>query len=1270
MSRENDTDPGQQVLTDELERLAAQGEQDQPAEPVDRELAGELSAISTRLGFGEALRARSESAVDPSEVTHRTEASWNDLVELLLAEIESATSPRQAAVLLYELGHLYEMRLRQPDRALDAYRRSHERFPGLAVNARALSRLLAQAGDASAAERVLSAELSGASNASERVAVRLERAQLLADQLGEVDRACDELHKALEIDSDDGVVIQLLRELRQRGRDAGQVELLLRRQLRRAEDQSLRALLLTQIGALKEAHYGDVEGASKLYQTALSADPGNSHAKRSLLRIARVKQDRRAAVKLCQALAAAEEGPYAAALLWEAAHLYGEGPRGGDLATSTLARAVELAPTDRALLTNLAQAYEGSRRWPELVETLELIAQQSLDPRQLASTRLRIARLRAERLQDVEGAIWNAREAFQLDAGHHGVRSTLGRLYARHGRHAELLELLAAEVHSFDDPERRAATAYRMATIYRQSLDDPASAIKACEHALELRSGYRPALSAIQELYLEQERYEDLVETLEGQVAASADPEEKVVLLGRIAELWERSLGDPAAALSAYERMIAIEPANLTAMQALRRIYAVGSRWQDFVEILRAESDYTPDRWRRAALLSEIAEVYEQRLELPDEALASALAAIDQVPQYQPALMLAGRLLSENGDFERLLALHWQELEATEDAAHRAWLQIKIGRVLSERLDRTDDAVGVWLEAAKGTDGSTAALDLADRATRFLSDTGLQLKVLACQEPPAAPRDRSLYHRRMAHALWAEGREIEAVEQWQSSLLGAEDPGLYELTAAMEHLGDRRGLVALLEATLENTDGGNPRLSLLHRLIRAFAGLPHESHRLAQTWGRVLDQSPRDAIALRQLEILSAQLGRWRDLVAVTELQREHSDDEDFRLGCALVIAAVREDRLDDLAGATQAAIEVLGRHETHSEALATLERHARTTGNADELLQVYGRQLKGAQTAAEQAAMLCASAAVHANSDRMERACEFYRLAIDVMPSYLPAVRGWFRAAVRLDDATQMARALELEARSSRAAERQAACWQDSAQLWELHGNDPEQAVKGYWRVLKIQPRHPAANRALRALLTSRQDFAQVIELLEHQIEHAESAEETRDLLARMAELQRSRLEQPTEAKRTLERALELCPQDTQLLSTLAELCRSSEDYEGLVKANDQLVELTEDLLLVKALHFESGRIWEERLRDAERSIAAYRRVLELDPNDLGALRHLSTLLFERKDWQSAAEMTSALRSGTMTERVSRATICGLRRSMPTDSRSWSRPWNSVARR
>jgi tetratricopeptide (TPR) repeat protein len=198
MSRENDTDPGQQVLTDELERLAAQGEQDQPAEPVDRELAGELSAISTRLGFGEALRARSESAVDPSEVTHRTEASWNDLVELLLAEIESATSPRQAAVLLYELGHLYEMRLRQPDRALDAYRRSHERFPGLAVNARALSRLLAQAGDASAAERVLSAELSGASNASERVAVRLERAQLLADQLGEVDRACDELHKALE----------------------------------------------------------------------------------------------------------------------------------------------------------------------------------------------------------------------------------------------------------------------------------------------------------------------------------------------------------------------------------------------------------------------------------------------------------------------------------------------------------------------------------------------------------------------------------------------------------------------------------------------------------------------------------------------------------------------------------------------------------------------------------------------------------------------------------------------------------------------------------------------------------------------------------------------------------------------------------------------------------------------------------------------------------------------------------------------------------------
>lgn len=823
--------------------------------------------------------------------------------------------------------------------------------------------------------------------------------------------------------------------------------------------------------------------------------------------------------------------------------------------------------------------------------------------------------------------------AFNMAPRHQGVRSTLGRLYARHERHEALLRLLEAEAELFEDPERRAATAFRSGDIYEKKLQQLETAAQAYERALEFRPAYRPAVSAVARVYALLERHEDLIALFEQQVAGSPDPEEKLVLLDHIAGIWDRTLRDPAAALSAYERVIAIAPTSLPAMHALRRLYAMGTRWHDLAGILRAEAEHTLDRWRRAAILSELAEVHERALGQRELALGACLEALQTVPQYQPALMMAGRLLADAGNFERLVELHRQELEVTEDAAHRVWILLKIGRLLLERLQRPEEALDVFVQAMQGADDpASVAADMVLRLARVRGDAALERKVLGAMPVPPSPRDRSMYHRQLGLLCWAEGLHQEAIKQLRLALVGPEDPALHELRSLLALQQDRRGLVELYEGALQQTDGVSAKLFILHRLGRLYGTMPHELHRAARAWEQVLDLSPRNPVALRQLETICGLLGRWDELVAVVELQRENSEDEDFRLGCALEVVALREDRLDDLPGAAQAAVEVLEKHPAHSEALATLERHARWSANADELLQVLGRQLKMAQTAAEQAALLLASAAVHANRDEMARACESYRLAIDVMPSYLPALRGWYRAAERLGDATQMARALELEARACKTPERQAACLYESARLWELRNDDVERAAKNYWRVLQIQPRHAETTRALSALLAMKMDFRQLVELIEHQLDHAEEPAEQRDLLARIADVQRSRLGDLGAARRTVSRALELFPGDRQLLSTLAELCRASEDYEALAQVNQRLVAVTSDPVLLKGLHFELGRLWEERLGEPERSVEAYRAVLRLDPNDLGALTHLCAVLRTLRDWAGAAEVTEKL--------------------------------------
>ena len=813
------------------------------------------------------------------------------------------------------------------------------------------------------------------------------------------------------------------------------------------------------------------------------------------------------------------------------------------------------------------------------------------------------------------------------------ARMLLARLYQRKGLHAELVALLADELALFTDPSHGAAIHYRIADLYETKLLNGAAAAEHYQEALRLQPGYRPAMRGVSRVYHTEGRYEELIATYERDLAQTTEREQKVAILRRIAELWETRLADPDAAVSAHERLLFLEPANLEALRALRRIYTLTGRWEHLVSVLRTEADQTHDRWRAVALLEEVAEVQEHELKDGPAALETHLAVLDRDPTHQPALMAAGRLLQRGGRHEQLLQLHRRELDHTEETAHRTWLLMKSGRLLLEQLQRPEEAAVCFAEALKGDLDRPAA---ADQLVRLYRQTGnhAELFQLLTRLPPAeVPAVQALHHRRLAELLQHGQRPALAVEHLRrAARVSEDDAAVQHLARLYAAVGDRQNLIAVHQLELKRARDPWERAFACTKLARLWSGDAHQLERAVEALDRVLELSPRNAIVLRQLEVLLARLQRWEALAAVLELTREPCEDQDYRQACAVVVAALREDRLDDLRGAAQSAVEVLVREPAHAEALATLERHARTSGQPEELAQVLGRYAKAAQTVPEQAAMLTAIASVHANGGQLKQALELFRLAAEQLPSYLPAVRGWHRAARASGDAASMARSLELEAEASLDLPRRSGCFFEAGRIWQLRVEDPLMAVAAYRRVLTVDPRHQGAISALTGLFTSRREHKELVTLLSQVAEAAPTVLEQRELLARIAELQRSRLQDTLGARRTIVRALELAPDDRALLTTLAELCRGGSDYKALAGVDRRLVRLTEDPVLLKALHFELGMIWDEKLPDPDRAAEEYRRVLELDPNDLGALTRLSRLLIKREAWQEAVAITEQL--------------------------------------
>ena len=82
------------------------------------------------------------------------------------------------------------------------------------------------------------------------------------------------------------------------------------------------------------------------------------------------------------------------------------------------------------------------------------------------------------------------------------------------------------------------------------------------------------------------------------------ETEQEDTVRSQIAELDEASLDDTEHALTAYEKMLELDPAEARAHRGLERLYAVRERWNDLEGLLGgrvalASARYRDDSWAR-----------------------------------------------------------------------------------------------------------------------------------------------------------------------------------------------------------------------------------------------------------------------------------------------------------------------------------------------------------------------------------------------------------------------------------------------------------------------------------------------------------------------------------------------------------------------------------------------------------------------------------------------------------------------------------------------
>src|SRR5262245_9280508 len=141
------------------------------------------------------------------------------------------------------------------------------------------------------------------------------------------------------------------------------------------------------------------------------------------------------------------------------------------------------------------------------------------------------------------------------------------------------------------------------------------------------------ALNALAGLHERAKDFPALASVLQKQVDITFDVKAKEVLLGKLGALYGERLNNDAAAVEAWRQLLAINPQDRKAQEALKKkyltlgrwddlevFYAESGKWDEFIRVLESQEAKETDDKVKISLLMKIAELWMAQKGKPDRA--------------------------------------------------------------------------------------------------------------------------------------------------------------------------------------------------------------------------------------------------------------------------------------------------------------------------------------------------------------------------------------------------------------------------------------------------------------------------------------------------------------------------------------------------------------------------------------------------------------------------------------------------------------------------
>jgi serine/threonine protein kinase/lipopolysaccharide biosynthesis regulator YciM len=668
---------------------------------------------------------------------------YRELLQNLERQVELAATPRQKINLYERMAGLHDEEFLDHERAADCLEAilGFDSANDLALTT--LPRHYRALGEWEKLDRLYEKHASVTNDDARRVELMVQRARVLAENVGSPERATRVYEQVLELQSGHAGALEALARLRELSGDANAALSAIEALAAKAATPEAKAEQWIRAARLLEGR-GDRDGAIERYKLALDANPKDTTAAAALRQAYAKRGDASSVVTLIERELEHAEGKMAKARLYaELARVQREKLQDDEDAEASAKTAIELDPTNADALLVLGDLAFAGERYVEASKYLESLvgratilaktdavraivryveaygrtavsrvsspsvgeARESVPPASITSNHPRLAAAvdALEQIAPDDAKAHASIARVMFDAGDaQGARAMYERLLKRHGDELGHVE--------------RGDAQWRLGESLRR-VGELDKAVDFLREAADADPGSPEPLRALARVYEQTGDWEEYVRTKHRRLEVATGAERFELLL-EIGDAEFGKLADRGRATKTYVAALEERPDDRKLLTKLMQLYSEEKDWAKLVEVVLRLADFVEDPKQRAKYMHTAAIVSSRQLGEIDQALSFYDRALEFDGTLTKARDEALELRRQKGDHdgvERLLKVQLEEAKNAQDRGRIVVILDQLGELYRKFLNEPELAIDA-LEAAQAFDpeGKERAETLAE----------------------------------------------------------------------------------------------------------------------------------------------------------------------------------------------------------------------------------------------------------------------------------------------------------------------------------------------------------------------------------------------------------------------------------------------------------------------------------------------------------------------------------------------------------------------------